>query len=125
MKTKEYILHLIGEISNFMLEEMPSRLVISLHQEDDGLHLCALDNVTRGDEELASMSKALNAGSRPEMADYYGHMAGSDPVGTARLNLIGWQVKSADVSRSDSGTKVDLWLGSPRFDSSRFSLRKR
>ncbi len=122
MKTKEYILHLLGEISNYVLEGKPSRMVISLHQEEDGLHLCVLDSTVRKDEELRSMSTALNTSVRPELADYYGSMAGSDLVGSARLNLIGWQVKRADVTRTDSGTKIDLWLGSERFDSSRFSM---
>jgi len=122
MKTKEYILHLLGEISNYVLEGKPSRMVISLHQEEDGLHLCVLDSTVRKDEELRSMSTALNTSVRPELADYYGSMAGSDLVGSARLNLIGWQVKRADVTRTDSGTKIDLWLGSARFDSSRFSM---
>jgi hypothetical protein len=49
-------------------------------------------------------------------------MAGSDLVGSARLNLIGWQVKHADVTRTGNGTKIDLWLGSDRFDSSRFTI---
>lgn len=122
MQTKEYIMHLLAEMSNYILEAKPNRMVISLHQEDDGLHLCVLDSVKRPDEELESMRKALNSTVRPELADYYGSMAGSDLVGAARLNLIGWQIKHADVSSSDSGTKVDLWLGSDRFDSSRFSL---
>lgn len=122
MQTKEYIMHLLAEMSNYILEAKPNRMVISLHQEDDGLHLCVLDSVKRPDEELEAMRKALNATVRPELADYYGSMAGSDLVGAARLNLIGWQIKHADVTASDSGTKVDLWLGSDRFDSSRFSL---
>lgn len=122
MQTKEYIMHLLAEMSNYILEAKPNRMVISLHQEDDGLHLCVLDSVRRPDEELEAMRKALNATVRPELADYYGSMAGSDLVGAARLNLIGWQIKHADVSSSDSGTKVDLWLGSDRFDSSRFTL---
>lgn len=122
MQTKEYIMHLLAEMSNYILEAKPNRMVISLHQEDDGLHLCVLDSVMRPEEELEAMRKALNATVRPELADYYGSMAGSDLVGAARLNLIGWQIKHADVSSSDSGTKVDLWLGSDRFDSSRFTL---
>lgn len=122
MQTKEYIMHLLAEMSNYILEAKPSRMVISLHQEDDGLHLCVIDSVKRPDVELQSMRKALNSTVRPELADYYGSMAGSDLVGAARLNLIGWQIKHADVASLDSGTKVDLWLGSDRFDSSRFNL---
>lgn len=122
MQTKEYIMHLLAEMSNYILEAKPNRMVISLHQEDDGLHLCVLDSVKRPEQELEAMRKALNSTVRPELADYYGSMAGSDLVGAARLNLIGWQIKHADVSSSDSGTKVDLWLGSDRFDSSRFTL---
>jgi hypothetical protein len=122
MKTKEYIIHLISEISNYVLQSNPKRMVINLHKETDGLHLAVLDDTVRDDKEIASMTKTLNASARPELAEYYGSMAGSDLLGAARLNLIGWQIKRADVSRTDSGTKIDLWLGSDRFDSSRFSI---
>ena len=44
MKRKDLILHLIGEISSYILEEDPMRMVISLHQEKDGLHLSILDD---------------------------------------------------------------------------------
>jgi hypothetical protein len=122
MKTKEYIMHLLTEISNFILESRPSRMVISLHQEQDGLHLSILDDNSRTDEALNAIRNSLNVTARPELAEYYGSMAGSDLIGTARLNLIGWQVKHADVERTAEGTKIDLWLGSDRFDSSRFSI---
>jgi hypothetical protein len=122
IKTKEFILHLLSEIANFVLESAPSRMVISLHQEPDGLHLCIVDNTERSDEELATISKALNPVERPELSDYYGKSAGTDLGGRARLNLIGWQVKQGDVTRVDKGTKIDLWLGSDRFDSTQFSI---
>jgi hypothetical protein len=122
MKKKEYVMHLLGEISNFVLESQPSRMVISLHQEEDGLHLAVLDNTPREDREIEKISKALNTAARPELAEYYGSMAGSDLIGAARLNLIGWQVKHADVIRTAEGTKIDLWLGSDRFDSTRFNI---
>ena len=122
MKTKEYIMHLLAEISNFVLESDPSRMVISLHQEKDGLHLSIMDDTVRTDVAMASIHKALNTAFRPELAEYYGSMAGSDLIGSARLNLIGWQVKHADVTRINKGTKIDLWLGSDRFDSRKFSM---
>ena len=122
MKAKEYIMHLLAEISNFILESQPSRMVISLHQESDGLHLSIMDNTGRSDDSLESIRKALNTSVRPELAEYYGSMAGSDLIGSARLNLIGWQVKHADVTRIAEGTKIDLWLGSDRFDSRKFSM---
>ena len=125
MKTKEYVMHLISEVSNYVLESHPTRMVISLHQEEDGLHLSILDDTKREDAEIASMEKAMNSSYRPELADYYGAMAGSDLIGEARLNLIGWQVKHADVVRTAKGTKIDLWIGSDRFDSSRFSIPKK
>lgn len=122
MKNKDYIMHLLTEMSNFILEGKPERMVISLHQEADGLHLAVLDNNARTEEELLSIRKTLNTQARPELAEYYGSMAGSDLIGAARLNLIGWQVKQADVSRTAEGTKIDLWLGSDRFDSRNFNL---
>ncbi len=125
MKTKEYIMHLLTEISNFVLESSPNRMVISLHQESDGLHLAVLDDKERPDAELERIRGALNRQTRPELAEYYGAMAGSDLVGAARLNLIGWQVKHADVDRTAEGTKIDLWLGGDRFDSKRFNLPRK
>jgi hypothetical protein len=122
MKSKEYILHLMSEISNYVLESHPSRMVISLHQEPDGLHLCVVDNCERSDKEMAAMTAALDSHERPELAEYYGSMSGVDMVGTARLNLIGWQIKHADVTRTTNGTKIDLWLGSDRFDTSNFTI---
>jgi hypothetical protein len=97
-------------------------MVISLHQEKDGLHLSIMDDTVRTDDAMASIHKALNTAVRPELAEYYGSMAGSDLIGSARLNLIGWQVKHADVTRINKGTKIDLWLGSDRFDSRNFSM---
>jgi hypothetical protein len=125
MKQREFITHLVSTVSSFILEGNPGRMVISLHQEEDGLHLCVIDNNVRSDEELEDIHAALNAGARPELADYYGSMGGSDLVGAARLQLIGWQIKKGDVSRTSGGTQLDLWLGSDRFDSSRFTIHKK
>ena len=122
MKRKDYILHLIGEIAHYILDDDPNRMVISLHQEEDGLHLAVLDDKKRGDEELAEIRKALNNARRPEMAGYYGNMAGSDMLGAARLNLIGWQVKHGDATTTNSGTKIDLWLGGERFNPDNFTI---
>lgn len=124
MQNKEYLLTLIGEISNYILESQPHRMVISLHQQEDGMHLAVMDDHVRSDTDLEDISKALNTAARPEMADYYGSMGGSDMLGAARLRLVGWKIKHADVSRTQEGTKIDLWLGSERFDASYFTIPK-
>lgn len=124
MKRKEFVLHLIGELAHYMLDSDPMRMVVSLHQEEDGLHLAVLDDTKRTEAELAQIRASLNASRRPELAGYYGSMAGSDALGPARLNLIGWQVKRGDVSATDSGTKIDLWIGGDRFEPSQFSIPK-
>lgn len=122
MKRKDLILHLIGEISSYLLEENPIRMVISLHQERGGLHLCILDDNTHTDEEITKMEKALHSRKRPELAGYYGAMTGHDLLGSSRLDLLGWQVKHSDLSRTDSGIKIDLWLGGDKFESERFNI---
>lgn len=122
MKRKDLILNLIGEISNYLLDDNPMRLVISLHQEEDGLHLCILDDTKHSEDELESMKKALNSRKRPELAEYYGAMTGHDMLGSARLDLLGWQIKHSDVTQSDSGIKIDLWFGSEKFQSHKFSI---
>jgi hypothetical protein len=116
MKGKQYILHLVGEMAHFILDGEPSRMVISLHREEDGLHLVALDDAPRSDEELQRMQEALGGGLRPELAGYYGEMAGLDPAGKGRLSLIGWQVKKAEVSRLGDTTRINLWLGGEGFN---------
>jgi len=122
MKRKELILHLIGGISNYLLENNPTRLVISLHQEEDGLRLSAFDDRPHSDEEIERIDIAKNSQKRPELAGYYGAMTGHDLLGASRLNLLGWQVKHCDVSRTSNGIKVDIWLGGDRFESERFTL---
>ncbi|MDC7218903.1 MAG: hypothetical protein PQJ59_03120 [Spirochaetales bacterium] len=122
MKRKDLILQLIGEISSYILEEDPMRMVISLHQEQDGMHLCVIDDNEHSDQEIKKMEKALNSRKRPELASYYGAMTGHDLLGSSRLNLLGWQMKHADVTRTGSGIKIDLWLGGDRFDSRKFNM---
>lgn len=122
MKRKDFILHLIGEISSYILDGDPMRMVISLHQEEDGLHLCIIDDNEHSDEEIKKIDKALNSRKRPELAGYYGAMTGTDLLGSSRLNLLGWQLKHGDVSRTGSGIKIDLWLGGDRFESHKFTI---
>lgn len=122
MNRKDVILHLLGEIASYILDRDPKRMVISLHQEEDGLHLCVLDNNKHSDEEIIKIECALNSQKRPELAGYYGAMTGHDLLGSSRLDLLGWQVKHGDVTRTDSGIKIDLWMGGERFESDQFSM---
>lgn len=122
MNRKEYILHLIGEIAHFVLDGEPTRMVISLHMEEDGLHLAAFDDTPRTDEEIKKLQESLGGARRPELAGYYGQMAGFDLLGSGRLNLIGWQVKQADVSRVEDTTRINLWLGGERFNPDSFTI---
>ena len=106
-----------------MLENNPLRLVISLHQEDDGAHSSFFDDQPRSEKELEQIRASLNPKTqRPELAQYYGQMAGNDMAWGARLKLIGWQIKHASVSNSDSGLQIDLWLGSDAFNPENFTL---
>ncbi|MFW5786451.1 MAG: hypothetical protein ACOCYC_04330 [bacterium] len=122
MNRKDFLLHLIGEMGHYILDREPNRMVISLHQEPDGVHLAVLDSVQRDETELEDIRASLNSARRPELAGYYGSMAGYDSLGDARLNLIGWQLKGADVKSTDSGTKIDLWLGGEGFNPAHFSI---
>ncbi len=124
MKRKVFI-NLISEISHYILDADPSRMVISLHQEEDGLHLAVLDDVHRNEEELEVIRASLQNPDRPELAGYYGSLAGFDVLGSARLDLIGWQIKAATVGHTDSGTKIDLWMGGDRFNPDKFTLSEK
>ncbi len=123
MKRKDFLNNLIAEVTNFMLEGNPLRLVVSLHQESDGAHLSFFDDRKRSESELVKIRKALNpTHNRPELADYYGMMTGHDSSWEGRLKLIGWQVKHASVNNSDSGLQIDLWLGSDSFNPADFTI---
>ena len=125
MKRREFLNVLIAEVSNFLLEGNPLRLVISLHQESDGAHLSFFDDRKRDEGELMKIRKALNPSHiRPELAGYYGQMAGHDTSWSARLKLIGWQIKRASVNNTDSGIKSDIWLGSDAFNPEEFTIEK-
>jgi hypothetical protein len=124
MKRKDLILKLIGEMTSYILDKDPMRMVISLHQEEDGLHLAIIDDSPRTDEEMADLERTLNSRKRPELAAYYGAMTGHDLLGSSRLDLMGWQIKHSDVTRMGEGTKIDLWLGGDRFDSRNFTIPK-
>ena len=76
MKHTEFLLHLINEIAHYILDANPMRMVISLHQEEDGLHLAILDDKRRNRSELDKIRNALQPHDRPELAGYYGSMAG-------------------------------------------------
>lgn len=126
MKRKEFLGRLIGELTNFMLEGNPLRLVISLHQETDGAHISFFDDRPRTEFELEQIRQALNPkAQRPELAQYYGLMAGHDMTWGARLKLIGWQIKHASVNNSDSGLQIDLWLGSDAFNPENFTMESK
>jgi len=124
MKRKDLILKLIGEMTSYVLDKDPMRMVISLHQEEDGIHLAIIDDSPRTDEEMADLERTLNSRKRPELAAYYGAMTGHDLLGSSRLDLMGWQIKHSDVTRMGEGTKIDLWLGGDRFDSRNFTIPK-
>jgi hypothetical protein len=121
-KRNELLLHLIGEIGHFILDSDPSRMVINLHLEDNGFHLAIIDDVERSDEEIEEINKSLRTSQRPELAGYYGTMAGLEMLGSARLNLVGWQVKGGNAKHRETGTQIDLWLGDDEFDSSQFNI---
>ncbi|HPX28987.1 MAG TPA: hypothetical protein PK909_05105 [Sphaerochaeta sp.] len=116
MKRKEFLSRLIGEMTDFLLEGDPLRLVVSLHQEEDGAHLSFFDDQERTEREIEKIRTALNPKrNRPELAAYYGTMAGRDLNLGSRLKLIGWQIKQATVTNNNPGIHIDLWLGSDSF----------
>ncbi|MFA5699278.1 MAG: hypothetical protein WC954_06050 [Sphaerochaeta sp.] len=116
MKRKEFLSRLIGEMTDFLLEGDPLRLVISLHQEKDGAHISFFDDQERSELEIEQIRSALNPKRlRPELAAYYGSMAGRDMNLGPRLQLIGWQIKQATVTNTNPGVHIDLWLGSDSF----------
>jgi len=123
MKRKEYLVHLISEVSSFILQGNPRKMVVSLHQEADGIHLAVIDDKPRSEAEIKDIERSLNAARRPELAGYYGEMAGHDLLGSARLNLVGWQIKHADVMRTpEGGVMLNLWVGGEDFEYAKFNI---
>ena len=123
MKRKEYLVHLISEVSSFILQGNPRKMVVSLHQEADGIHLAVIDDKPRSEAEVKEIERSLNAARRPELAGYYGEMAGHDLLGSARLNLVGWQIKHAEVTRTpEGGVMLNLWVGGEGFEYAKFNI---
>ncbi len=123
MKRKEYLVHLISEVSSFILQGNPRKMVVSLHQEADGIHLAVIDDKPRSEAEIKDIERSLNAARRPELAGYYGEMAGHDLLGSARLNLVGWQITHADVMRTpEGGVMLNLWVGGEDFEYAKFNI---
>lgn len=116
MKRQEFILHLITEMSSFILDGDPSRMDISLYQEKDGIHLSIMDNIPRTDEEISEIHTTLNKAKRPELAGYYGSMMGHDLLGKSRLHLLGWQIKTGYISRHNGGIKIDIFVGNENYE---------
>jgi len=124
-RKKEFIGRLIGEMTNYLLESDPLMLVVSLHHEQDGAHISFFDDRIRTDKELKKINDALNPkNSRPELAGYYGSMAGNSMSWSGRLDLIGWQIKGASVKNSSTGIHIDLWLGSDEFMPEQFTINQ-
>lgn len=107
MRRKALVLQLISELSHYMMDSHPTRMVISLHQEPDGLHLAVLDSVKRSPSELDAIRTSLNSEPRPELAGYYGGMAGYDSLGAARLTIVGWQLKGGERFERDRFSITD------------------
>ena len=68
MKRKEFLGRLIGEVTNFLLEGNPLRLVVSLHQEPDGAHISFFDDRPRTEEEIARFAAHHPKGTVPFLA---------------------------------------------------------
>jgi hypothetical protein len=116
MKRREFLLHLITEMSNFILDGNPSKMDLSLCLEENGIHLSIMDNNPRTDDEIADIFNSLNKKKRPELAGYYGSMVGHDLMGKSRLELLGWQIKHGDVTKYNDGIKIDIWVGNEQYN---------
>lgn len=126
MKRHELYVQLISELANYILRGNPKKMVISLHMEPDGFHIAAIDDRPRTDEEIAEIEHSLMLHQRPELASYYGTMVGHDLLGSARLELIGFQVKGVKVEKTpEGGVMINLWVGSEDFDPGLFTINEK
>ncbi len=126
MKRHELYVQLISELANYILHGNPKKMIISLHMEPDGFHIAAIDDRPRTDEEIAEIEQSLMLHQRPELASYYGMMLGHDLLGSARLELIGFQVKGVKVERiPEGGVMINLWVGSEDFDPGLFTINEK
>jgi hypothetical protein len=125
MKRHELYVQLISELANFMLTGNPKKMVISMHLEADGFHIAAIDDRPRTDKEIAEIEHSLMMQQRPELASYYGTMIGHDLLGSARLELIGFQIKSVKIEKApEGGLMINLWIGSEDFDPALFTINE-
>jgi hypothetical protein len=126
MRRHDLYVQLISELANYLLHDNPKKMVISLHMESDGFHIAAIDDKPRTDKEIEELEHSLMLHQRPELASYYGTMLGRDFLGTARLDLIGFQIKGVKVERvPEGGVMINLWIGSEDFDPQLFTINER
>ncbi len=125
MKRHELYVQLISELANYLLHGNPKKMVISMHLESDGFHIAAIDDRPRTEKELSEIEHSLMLHQRPELASYYGTMIGHDLLGSARLELIGFQIKGVKVERiPEGGVMINLWIGNEGFDPAMFSINE-
>ncbi|MEN6500066.1 MAG: hypothetical protein ABFC65_05980 [Rectinema sp.] len=126
MKRHELYVQLISELANYILQGNPKKMVISLHMEPDGFHIAAIDDRPRTDKEIDEIKNSLMLHQRPELASYYGTLLGHDFLGSARLELIGFQVKGVKVEKiPEGGVMINLWIGSEDFDPRVFTINEK
>jgi len=125
MKRHELYVQLISELANYLLHGNPKKMVISMHLEPDGFHIAAIDDRPRTEKELSEIEHSLMLHQRPELASYYGTMIGHDLLGSARLELIGFQIKGVKIERiPEGGVMINLWIGNEGFDPAMFSINE-
>ncbi len=125
MKRHELYVQLISELANYLLHGNPRKMVISMHLEPDGFHIAAVDDRPRSEKELSEIEHSLMLHQRPELASYYGTMIGHDLLGSARLELIGFQIKGVKIERiPEGGVMINLWIGNEGFDPTMFSINE-
>ncbi|MCX8058610.1 MAG: hypothetical protein N3A58_04255 [Spirochaetes bacterium] len=123
MKNQELISQIVSEILHFLLSFDPKNIVISVHQEKDGVHICIIDDLKRSKEEIEKIKNSLYAEYRPEVAGYYGNLIGYDLLGKTNLSLLGWDVKYINFEDTKKdGIKIDIWIGSSEFDPKKFTI---
>lgn len=123
MKNQELISQIVSEILHFILSFNPKNVVISVHQEKDGVHICIIDDLKRTKEEIEKIKSSFYNENRPEVAGYYGNLIGYDLIGKTNLSLLGWEVKYINFEDTKKdGIKIDIWLGSSEFDPKKFTI---
>ena len=109
-KQKARITHVLHELLHYALEAKTSRLVVTIEELDDQVHLTVEETgIPATPKQIRQANQLLNAPERSELSDYYSGLAGEETCTVCDLRVVALMVDGGHVEASDTGTRIRVW----------------